>query len=173
MSPVTEAGIVTAGALVAEPSFLEQRADHVAAVADDVQDSGPGVGENRCRQHEARLGGLLDRPQVADEREAPDALERRSELNGGLGGRKPPPALDGSLQRPHLAEVDESRLRPDRAGEEARPGTRRADDENRPLRREPRIAARLAPASLRDADRGPPVEARLPKDRQGRHGAEG
>src|SRR5439155_12512811 len=71
---------VVAARSLAKPAALEQRADDVASVPDDVEDRRLGVGADGRPDDEAQLGRLLDGPQVADEGEPPDPLERRAEL---------------------------------------------------------------------------------------------
>ena len=156
----------------AKPALLEQRTDNVASVPDDVQHSRLRIGAHRSADDKAQLRSLLDWPQVTHETESPNALERRAQLGRGLVLRKRSPALDAHLHGPHLAEVDESRLRTHGAGEERRSGARRAHNEDDPLCRERGIAAAFAEAALGDAGDRPPIEPRLPKGMPCRHSTE-
>ena len=68
----------------------------------------------RRLEHERRLGRLLDAAQPAREPERPHALEdRRSSARCLLGGQAGEPR-QRRLQRRHLVEVDEARLRAER-----------------------------------------------------------
>src|SRR5919201_252334 len=129
VGPVRKTGIVAAPAAAGEPALLEQRANDVAPRADD----------------EAQFRRLLHGAQVAHEPEPAHTLQRPPQFARCLRLGQRGPAFDPGLHRPDLAQVDESRLRADGAGQEGRPRTWRADDEDDPLGRQFGIAAFLAP----------------------------
>jgi len=87
----------------------------------------------RGADDEARLRRLLDAAEVLDEREPPEALEDPADGGRLLVGRQVDESRQRRLQGPHLAQVDDTGLVAERAGGEARPGSRRADDEDHPV----------------------------------------
>src|SRR2546423_832240 len=110
--------VVGAGARLAEPAAREQRAHDVTAVTDDVECTGPRVRAQCGGEHERRLRRLLDAAQVADEAETAHPLEDLPELLGRVLYWKSQQLGNGLLERMHLAEIDESRLRPHRIADE-------------------------------------------------------
>ncbi len=130
---IWHARVVGVHLLASEPGLLEQRAGDVAAVADDVNDDRLGEGEWDCGDDVCQLGGLLDRTHGADEPDPARDVEDPAEPLSCRVGREFCQLRNGGLDRRDLAEVDESRKRADRAGEERRPGAGRAEDEDEPV----------------------------------------
>ena len=129
---VGNAGVVDAAPAPAKPRLLEQRADDVAPVANDVHDLRLGVGERERSDEVRELRRLLDGANRADEtdatRDGEDPSQRRAA--SAVGARQ---ARERGLDRRHLAEVDEAGQRADRAREERRPRAWRAEDEHEPI----------------------------------------
>ena len=120
------ARVVGVSPLGAQPAPLEQRTDDVAPVAQRVDERRTRERLRHRRQHERSLGRLLDSAAAADEAQATDAVEDRSDL----------PCRDvrnRGLERVHLAEVGEAGERADGAGEERRARPRAAEDEDEPV----------------------------------------
>ena len=156
MRAVRQARVVAAAAVGAQPAALEQRADDVAPVAEHVHGRRLRIGEERGLERERRLGRLLDGAEPAREPEQADALDDRPELPRGRRRRLAREPRQRRLERRHLVEVDEARLRAERLPGEARPGARGADDEDEPLL--PAERPEAAPAG--DAGRARRVGAR-------------
>ena len=114
----------------AQPRLLEQRADDVATVADDVDDLRLRVREWERAREMCELGRLLDGADRADEPGTARDRRIRRRRRGSLGGCERRELWDRGLDRRDLAEVDESGQRADRPGEERRPRPRRPDDEH-------------------------------------------
>ena len=151
--------VVAVGALGAEPAALEQRADDVPPVADDVNHLRARVGGQRGVDEEGRLGRLLDRAPSAGEAEPSHALDDRAQPPGGLVRGHADELRDRGLERQHLAQVDEPGLAADRLGDERRARPRRADDEDEPV-----VDAAAASVPAReDASRGAAVERGGPR----------
>src|SRR5262245_53069009 len=157
--PVRLVRVVTAAVVLAQPAALEQGAGDVAAVADHVDGESLRIGTHRRREDEGKFRRLLDAAQPAYECEPPHHLEAVPDAALRLGERRLGQCRDRRLQRRHLAEVDEPRERPDRPGDEARPGTRGADDEDRALVARDQPVRREAGAG-EDAGDGGGVEGR-------------
>ena len=88
MSPVGEPGVVGTAPARAQPASLEQRADHVATVTHDMKQGRPRQSERRGARDEGCLGGLLDRTEVADERESSGDAESVTDTRcGSFRGR--------------------------------------------------------------------------------------
>src|SRR6476619_2529847 len=130
---IGNAGVVDTPLLRPKPRFLEQRADDVPPVANDVHDLRLGVGE-RERSNEVReLRCLLHRANRGDEAEATRDGEGPAQPAGSLGGRESRKFRNRSLVGCHLAEVDEAWQRPDCAREERCPRAWRPEDETEPI----------------------------------------
>ena len=94
-------GVICVRALCAQPTALEQRADHVAPVAQRVDERRPWKRLGDRGQHEGRLGRLLHGAAAADEAETADAVENRPDLV-----RRD--VRDRGFERVHFAKVGEA-----------------------------------------------------------------
>ena len=117
----------------AQPAALEERADDVAPVADDVDELRLWEGEGERLRDEGRLRRVLDGPPAADEAEPTRRGEDPPNASCRLAGRKPRKLWNRRLERRDLAEVDEPRQRADRLPEKRRPRARTAENEDEPL----------------------------------------
>ena len=152
--------VVPAALARAEPTPLEERADDVAAVADDMNRPAMRIGLRAGREHVRRLGSLLDAAQPGDEREAPDALEHEPDPVRRPASRGAHQCRDRRLVRADLAQVDEAGHGAERSGQEGRARPRRADDEHEPVLAAPQPLAEVAKAALAEnAAGGGGVEA--------------
>ena len=143
MRAVGQPRVVGAGAVVAQPSALEQRADDVAAVAKHVDEPRLRERAHDGRREERRLGRLLDAAQAADEADRARDAEHAAQASGRVVHREICQLGDRRLHGRDLAEVDEARHAPDRAGEERGAGARAAEHEDEPVvRRAERLAQR-------------------------------
>ncbi len=115
--------VVGVGSIGTQPAALEQRADHVAPVAQRVDERSVRKRLGHGGQDEGGLRRLLDRATAPDEPEAAYAVDDRADLPGR-------DVRDRRLERVHLPEIGEPGERADRAGEKGRARARAAEDED-------------------------------------------
>jgi hypothetical protein len=128
-----QAGVVCTPPPRAQPATLEQRADDVTAVADNVDELRLRKRTLRRLGHKRRLWGLLDRPHSAGEREAPGQPKRATDPYRGIGGLGLFELGDSRLESRDFPEVDETRARSDRLRKERRSRARASEHEDQPL----------------------------------------
>ena len=116
-----------------EPGLLEQRAGHIAPVADDVHDPGLGKGGADDVDEVGELRSLLDASNGADEADAPRNGEDPAQASCGLGRLEPDELGNRGLERRDLPEIDEARKRTDGPGEKRRSRAWRSHDEHEPV----------------------------------------
>ncbi|MER3409498.1 MAG: hypothetical protein C4306_05210 [Thermoleophilia bacterium] len=92
-----------------------------------------GVGERRWLEEEGHLGGLLHAPEAPREPKRPGRLQDAPKPRGCLLRGKAGKPGNGSLERGHLAQVDEAGKLSDGASEEGRSRAGTADDEDESL----------------------------------------
>src|SRR5262245_30942785 len=105
---VGEVRVVPSGPARTQPASFQERADDVAAVADEVDRSALRVGVKGGREDERGLGRLLDAAPAPYERKRADALEHGPDSPCRLGTGKPGELRDRRLVRVDLTEVDEA-----------------------------------------------------------------
>ncbi len=150
-------GAMPAGA---EPAALEQRADDVPAVADDVQRHGVREGEGERVRDERRLGRLLDRAEASDEPEPPGGGEQSVGSRAAASSTASVDELgDRRLEGRHLAEIHEARAGADGSCEKRRSGARATGDEDDSLIERLRERARRERMPSQDVTGGAQLES--------------
>ena len=133
MGSVGEPRIVLPTPAGAEPASLEQRADDIPTVTDDVDEHGLWKPSSDRLCNVGRLGRLLDTAEVTHESKPPRDAQDAADPWCSLGRCEVRELRDGGFQRGDLTEIDEARCRADRAGQEGGPGTGAAEHEDHPL----------------------------------------